>query len=362
METQKRRAVIFGWASSEHVRRWAVGLQSRDYAVRLVSLGGEPIEGARCTIFHDSGTSSYALRLPQAAFLARRFKPDILHVHYALGFGLWGQIAHVRPTVVSVWGSDIAATATSRLSRGLVRRALHFAGWITATSQHLAEETCRLLPESSKKISVIPFGVTVPDVCPILPDNGVLVRICYVKMHKPVYGPEVMIRAVEKALVNNPNIRLSIAGSGEMTEHLKRMVRYRDLERQITFTGYIPNYRIYQFIQEHDFMVMPSLREAFGVAALEAGACGRPIIASRVGGVPEVVLNGRTGLLVPPDDVDALASAIATLASDTAMRQTMGQAAYEYVRDNYSWTQSLDQMTSLYERLIDEHKEKHPTV
>ncbi|PWB75289.1 hypothetical protein C3F09_02710 [candidate division GN15 bacterium] len=362
MESGKRRIAIFGWAASEHVRRWVLGLQSRDYAVRLVSLGGEPIEGAETKLYHDSGRRSYALRAPQAAFLARRFKPNILHVHYALGFGLWGQVAHVRPTVISVWGSDIADTVSSRLNRGLVRRALHYADWITATSQHLAEETSRLMPEVTKKISVIPFGVTVPDICPTVPDNGGLVRLCYIKMHRPVYGPEVMIRAVEKALQNNPNIRLSIAGSGEMTEHLKQMVRLRGLENQITFTGYIPNYRMYQFIQEHDLMVMPSLREAFGVAALEAGACGRPIIASRVGGVPEVILNGRTGLLVPPDDVDALATAITTLAADAAMRQTMGQAAFEYVRDNYSWNKSLDQMTTLYERLIDEHKRKHSAV
>ena len=335
MEERKRRAVIFGWAGSEHVRRWVPGLQSRDYTVKLISLGGEPTEGVDATIFHDSGKRSYALRAPQAALIARRFKPDIVHVHYALGFGLWGQLTHVRPTVLSVWGSDIAETAGSRLSRGLVRRALHFADWITATSQNLAEETVRLFPEAEKKISVIPFGVNVPSTCPPPPDNGELVKLCFIKMHRSVYGPELLIRAVEKVLQTNPHIRLSMAGAGELTDQLKRMVRYRDLDSKITFTGYIPNYRIYQFIQEHDIMVMPSLREAFGVAALETGACGRPVIASRVGGVPEAVLNGRTGLLVPPDDDDALASAIITMAADTAMRQGMGQAAYEYVRDNY---------------------------
>lgn len=362
MEDQKRRIVIFGWAASEHVRRWIPGLQSRDYTVKLVSLGGEPTEGTDATIYHDSGKYTYALRAPQAAFVARQFKPDLVHVHYALGFGFWGQMTHLRPTIVSVWGSDIAATATSRLSHGLVRRALHYADWVTATSQNLAEETIRLLPETEKKISVIPFGVNIPSTCPPPPDNGDLVKLCYIKMHRPVYGPEVLIRAVEKAIQNNPNIRLSIAGHGELTEHLKRMVKYRELDSQITFTGYIPNYRMYQFIQEHDIMVMPSLREAFGVAALETGACGRPVIATRVGGIPEVVLNGRTGILVPPDDVDALATAITAMAADTAMRQGMGQAAYEYVRDNYAWNKSLDMMTSLYERLIDEHKKTHSAV
>lgn len=362
MEDQKRRVVIFGWAASEHVRRWIPGLQSRDYSVKLVSLGGEPTEGTDASIYHDSGKYTYALRAPQAAFVARRFKPDIVHVHYALGFGFWGQITHLKPTIVSVWGSDVAATATSRLSRGLVRRALHYADWVTATSQSLADETIRLLPETENKISVIPFGVNIPGNCPPPPDNGELVKLCFIKMHRSVYGPEVLIRAVEKALQTNPNIRLSIAGMGELTEHLKQMVKYRDLDSKITFTGYIPNYRMYQFIQEHDIMVMPSQREAFGVAALETGACGRPVIATRVGGIPEVVLNGRTGILVPPDDVDALATAISTMAADMAMRQGMGQAAYEYVRDNYAWNKSLDMMTSLYERLIDEHEKKHSTI
>ena len=362
MDTQNRRAVIFGWADSDHVRRWTTGLQSRDYDIKLISLGGEPIDRVPTTVLHRAGAFSYAVRAPQAAYLARRFRPDILHVHYALGFGVWGQLAHVRPTVVSVWGSDITQTTTSHLARAIVGRGLHEADWITATSQNLLEETCRLFPIAATKASVIPFGVTVPETCPPPPDNGELVKLCFIKRHRSVYGPEVLIRAFERALQSNRNLRLTFAGDGELTESLKGMVDYRDLGSHITFTGYIPNYRIDQFIREHDLMVMPSIRESFGVAALESGAAGRPVIASRVGGVPEVVLNGRTGLLVPPNDVDALATAITTLAAEVATRHAMGQAAYEYVRDNYSWNKSLDQMTTLYERLIDEHKKKHSSV
>ena len=101
-------------------------------------------------------------------------------------------------------------------------------------------------------------------------------------------------------------------------------------------------------------MVMPSVMESesFGVAVLEASACGRPVIASRVGGVPEVLRHGETGLLVPPGDTDALAKAIISLASDREKCRAMGEAGRELVRADYPWERSLDMLTELYNRSI----------
>ena len=101
-------------------------------------------------------------------------------------------------------------------------------------------------------------------------------------------------------------------------------------------------------------MIMPSLSESFGVAVLEAAACARPSIASRVGGVPEVLRDGETGLLVPPHDPAALAGAIVRLAGEPETCRRMGEAAHRFVCLRYRWEESLNQMTSLYEQIIND--------
>jgi glycosyltransferase involved in cell wall biosynthesis len=101
-------------------------------------------------------------------------------------------------------------------------------------------------------------------------------------------------------------------------------------------------------------MVMPSLKEGFGVAALEAAACGRPVIASDVGGIPEVLVDKETGIMVPVNDVDRLAEAIIMLARDAEMRDEMGRSGYEFVKQNFTWEMSLDMMTALYRKVLDE--------
>lgn len=99
-------------------------------------------------------------------------------------------------------------------------------------------------------------------------------------------------------------------------------------------------------------MVMPSREEAFGVAVLEAAACGRPTIASRVGGVPEVIRDNETGLLVPPGDEAALAQALLRLVRDPETCRRMGEAGRALVQKEYLWNDSLNRMSQLYENVI----------
>ena len=96
---------------------------------------------------------------------------------------------------------------------------------------------------------------------------------------------------------------------------------------------------------------MPSRAEAFGVAALEAQACGLPVVASNVGGLPEVVRDGETGLLVPPEAPQALAAALMTLIQDPQLRADMGRNGREWVLERYEWRHNVDEMLGIYERV-----------
>jgi L-malate glycosyltransferase len=355
----KKRIAIYGWADSEHVVRWVEGLYKRDYEIKVISSGGSMVPHAQTAVTPRIGKIGYLLGLPQALWETSRFKPDLLHVHYAAGFGLWGMMSGVSPMIVSVWGSDVVEFVSNPIGRAYMRRVLHKASHITATSHFLLDHALELLPEAKNKISLVPFGVTVLEQL-AAPPATLPIKLCYIKSHRPIYGPHILIQAMVQVRREIPDIKLSVAGVGEHTKEFLRLVMSLGLQNTVQFVGYIPNSEIYKFLVGHHIMVMPSLQESFGVAALEAGACGRPVIATRVGGIPEIVLNNRTGLLVPPNDVDALAEAIITLARDEEQRRSMGRAAYEFVRDNYSWEKSVDQMCGIYERVLNEKSAHSP--
>ena len=348
----RKRVVIFGWAHSVHVQRWVRGLTERGYHIKVISLGGKPMPDVETSVLSRSGKWSYLTQATAAAREARKFSPHLVHVHYAGGFGLWGMQARIKPTVVSVWGSDLIGYRPKWLCDAYLRFVLKRATHITATGQFLREKTCEVYPAAGDKMSVIPFGVEIPE--NIAPPPSEPVRICYVKAHRQKYGPEVLLKAMSEVKKAVPGVTLSLAGEGELTGRLKKMASALGLEDIARFVGFVRRDQVYSFLQDHHLMVMPSLTEAFGVAALEASACGRPIVASNVGGVPEVVLDGTTGILVPPKDPDKLAQAIIRLAGDADLREKMGKAGYKFVKQRYSWERSLDMMCHLYERLINE--------
>jgi glycosyltransferase involved in cell wall biosynthesis len=350
-----KRIVIFGWAHSVHIRRWVSGLTERGWHIKVISLDGAPIPGIETVVLPRRNRLSYFTQAARAAKEAQAFNPQLLHVHYASGFGWWGLRASVRPTVVSVWGSDVFRFPSNFVKRYLLRRILRGATRITATSQMLRDLTLRIAPDVSDRVSIIPFGVRVPDGVRPMPSPEPL-RICYIKPHKPIYGPDVLIRAITEVKKAYPGVIVNMAGQGPITARLEQLIHQLHLEDNVKLVGFIDPAVIGDFVAEHHLMVMPSLMESFGVAVLDASAGGRPVIASNVGGVPEVLQDGKTGLLVPPGDHKLLAEAIIRLGRDSDLMARMGRAGHEFVKVNYSWNKSLDMMTELYERLIYESK------
>ena len=333
------------------MQRWSRSLTERDWAVRVVSPGDEPIDGVETIILPRRGFLSYLTQANAAARHVRSFNPDIVHVHYAGGPGLWGLRSGIHPLVVSVWGADVIDLPTRFWSRLLVKRVLSKADWITATSDMLHRASVSLCPDTANKTTTIPFGVEIPEAASNLPAGPV--KLCYIKNHKPKYGPDLLLKAMCEVRQSLPDVHLTMAGTGPMTEQLKLLSRKLNLDDIVDFVGYVDNRLIYSLLQGHHIMIMPSIMESetFGVAALEAAACARPVIASRVGGVPEVVQDGVTGLLLPPGDIPALVNAITTLAKDSAACERMGKAGYAFARERYSWERSLDMMIDVYRKV-----------
>ncbi|MEW5795595.1 MAG: glycosyltransferase family 4 protein [Candidatus Zixiibacteriota bacterium] len=346
------RVVIFGWAESAHVQRWTRALADRGWNIRLISLGGKPVPGVETFVLPRRGRFSYIAYVFTAVKLAREFRPHLVHVHYAGGFGFWGANCRFAPLVVSVWGADVIDLPRKPIVGLSIQTLLGGANRITATSEYLRQTCIQLRPETGPRITVIPFGVNVPDTPAPLPPLPL--KLCFIKAHRPKYGPDILLRALARVRGAIPDVRMTLAGEGEMTPALRTLTAELGLEAHVDFVGLVPNKRIYSLLEAHHVMIMPSVMESesFGVAVLEAAACGRTSIASNIGGVPEVIRDGETGLLVPPGDPEALAEAIVRLGCDRDRIEKMGIAAHLHVGRNYRWEDCVDQMTALYESVI----------
>jgi glycosyltransferase involved in cell wall biosynthesis len=157
----------------------------------------------------------------------------------------------------------------------------------------------------------------------------------------PNWGP---IRKVRPA--GNQLARLD----DDYVGHLRRLAAPHG--RRVVFLGAVPNGDLPVYHALADVLVAPSLFESFGIPAIEAGASGLPVIASAVGGLLDTIVPGRTGLLVPPDDPDALAAALDALLSDPARARALGRAARERIATSFSWDHVADTLAGYYDELL----------
>lgn len=348
--SKKNRIVIFGWAQSAHIKRWVDGLSKRGWQIKVVSSGGELLPNIETVILPHSGSLGYLKYAGRAANEARKFQPNLLHVHYAFGFGWWGVRSNIHPMITSIWGSDVSSLSHNPLTQWFGRWLFQKSAAITSSSHYLEQQALTHWPEVKEKLSIIPFGVEVPDTLSPMPPLPI--KIAYAKWHRAVYGPDILLQAMKLLKDRGTHVHLNMAGSGELTGELQAMIQSLGISDTVHMAGKLELSEISAFLKAHHLMVMPSRIESFGVSALEAASVGRPVIASNVGGIPEVVQHDKTGILVSPEDPTALAGAIERLIKNPDEMERMGKAGYEMVKQQYNWERSLDMMSELYERVI----------
>lgn len=169
---------------------------------------------------------------------------------------------------------------------------------------------------------------------------------------EPVKGFTYFVDAARQASASAPGLRFILAGDGSQRETLER--RAAELGKRFHFLGLRAD--VPELMAAMDIFVLPSINEGMGRVLLECGAAGNPAVATAVGGVPEIVQDGQTGLLVPPRDSEALAAAIVELASDAAKRTELGKAARAHVVPDYDLASMVTQIEGLYAQLIEEKK------
>jgi len=163
----------------------------------------------------------------------------------------------------------------------------------------------------------------------------------------PIKNQKLLLLAARRIVKQHPDVLFLLAGDGKERGRLEQMGRELGLEDKLIFTGWLDS--PYPVLSRMDILVLPSLWEGLGVTILEAMALGKPVVATMVGGIPEVVSDGETGLLVPSDDEEALASALHKLLSDPKLAHEMGRRGKIVVEERFPSTRTAREVEEVYE-------------
>lgn len=355
------RIAIVGARNSIHAVRWANAMVARGHDVHVISLhpaGNDALD--RRVVEHVLPVGApygYFLNVPRMRKILKRVSPDVIHVHYASGYGTLTSLSTSRKFILSAWGSDILdIPRRSLIYRFLVRRSLQRAYLVTAASKALGVAT-DFEVKGQKPVYLVPFGVDVDEFSPRNRKKvSKKVRIGLVKSLEAIYGIDILIRAFatvhERAKRKALDVELSLVlvGAGSQRALLESMARSLGITDKTEFRGSIPHSSVPRVLSEMDIFVAPSRSESFGVALVEASASGIPVIATRVGGIPEVIEHEVTGFIVDNEGVEELTEYLWRLIADEKLRDELGRAGRAKALREFNWQANVEGMERLYYR------------
>jgi len=297
---------------------------------------------------------SFTASLPRLAAMVRGARPDVVHLHGQFA-GSLGQIAlsmagRPRALYTAQWPSYLDdGGAWSRL-RNKTAEQVSCAGArvVVVLSENDRKEFTRRGLCDPRKLQVIPNAYFV-DSDPAPPGQRDRLLIGFVGRLVDQKGCEFLLRAAPHVLAEIPSARVVIVGDGPERPNLERLARELGIASAVVFAGYDPHPA--RRMREMAVLAIPSIYEPLGMVALEAMACEVPVVASAVGGLPEVVEEGKTGSLVPPRNPEALAAAILGILKSPGRAAAMGAAGLARARAGFSPEVISNRYAEVYDRL-----------
>jgi glycosyltransferase involved in cell wall biosynthesis len=292
----------------------------------------------------------------------RRLRPDLLHVHHvwpaADRYLSWLAEAAGVPHVVIT--EHITGQSHSGPQRALKRRELSRADAVTAVCGAVADSLVRDYGVARERVRVVPNGADLPDAEAERPAARKLRDALGAGPFKPLWlsaarletqkGHAVMIEALARVRAKGIEFVAVLAGEGSLREPLERQVRDAGLADRVHFAGQVDP--LGPLLAAADACLLPSLWEGLPLTLLEAMARGRPVVASRVGGIPEAVEDGVTGRLVPPGDPAALAAVLEDFHRRADAAARLGYAGAERVREAFTWPRVVEAFEEVYDEVL----------
>jgi N-acetyl-alpha-D-glucosaminyl L-malate synthase BshA len=349
-------------ASALAERGHAVHVFSDDVPGRLdPSRPGIQFHPVRPPAYPQLKHSPYPLALTSKIVdVARRDGLDVIHAHYALPHAasavlaravLGGDLARPVPRLVTtLHGTDITLVGSDASFLPLTQHAITASDAVTAPSAWLAAATFQTLAiPASVRIDVIPNFVDAQRFSPGPSAPRPVPVLLHVSNFRPVKRVGDVV-AVFAALRAQRPLRLRLVGDGPDRPRLQEQVTALGLAADVELLG--EQIDLPAVMRGADLFLLPSETESFGLAALEAMACGLPVIASAVGGLPEVIADGQTGFLCPMGDVAAMAAAARRLLDDPSLRARFGAAARRRAETQYRRDPAVDGYLAVYQRAM----------
>jgi N-acetyl-alpha-D-glucosaminyl L-malate synthase BshA len=320
--------------------------------------------------FHEVTVTSYPLFDPyppytlalatKMAEVAAYEKLDVLHVHYAIPHAISAHLAQQilgdtgLKVITTLHGTDITLVGRDASYLPITKFGIEVSDGVTAVSEWLKLQTTVNF-ETTKEIEVIPNFVDPKRFQPRSEEVGLLFGgsreplLCHVSNFRPVKRVLDVMQVFERVNLAAP-ARLAMIGDGPDRSLAERFAREHGIANRVFFLGNVGN--LEEIVGASDIFLLPSEAESFGMAALEAMASSVPVIATRAGGLPEVVDDGETGFLLPVGDVEGMAARALEILSDRPLRVRMGAAAREVALDRFDENKIVPKYREMYERVM----------
>ncbi len=357
------KIILLGENKSVHIQKWVQAISlSPNIELHVICFDrGVKFEKVTYHTLHPylNNKIDFILNLFHVKSIIKSIKPDLVHAHYATSYGLLGAFSNFHPFIITGWGADIFDSPNNKLMKLVLKYSFSKADAITVLSKVTELEIKKL---TSKSIHLIPFGVDIDIFSPSPIKDVEVFKIGAVRTLTEKYGIEFLIRAFAILSKKYNNIELHIVGDGHLKTTFIELTKTLNIEKNVIFYGYVNQNDDFQkylsILNNLNVFVIPSIidSETFGVAAVEASACELPVIASNVGGLPEVVEHNETGIIVPPKDEKAIADAIEKLFLDQELRIRMGKNGRKKVIEHYYWKNNVSKMISLYSNLVSKNR------
>jgi glycosyltransferase involved in cell wall biosynthesis len=344
---------------SIHTQRWA-GHFGKEHEVHLITYDpmGRSIAGVTEHVIGSWVRNLYLAFWPRhirVRRLIREIDPDLIHAQFIAKYGFHLPLGGRWPTVVSAWGDDILILPPkSRLIRAYTRRVLERADLVYAVSQDLRTHIVEDFGIPPAKVRYLPIGIDTGIFSPGTGEKepGRPIVIFSNRGFFPVYDTRTLLRGFAFASKVSPGLALVLKGGGPEEGEMRQLVTSLDLSGVVTFRERSPYSDVPGDLRGADIFISAATSDGTPVSVLEAMATGLPCIATRVGGVPEWIVDGENGLLVPPGDPEALSRAILTLAADPLLRRRLGARARETVRERADWGRLMVRVEDDYKELL----------
>lgn len=351
-------------ANSTHIIKWVNSLNNNKNTVHLITMHNyNSNDYHKDIIIHKlkkAAPYGYYLNAFSAKRMIEKIKPDILHTHYASGYGTLSRLINFSPTLLSVWGSDVYIYPYKNIvNKYIIKKNLAAATALASTSLSMRNQI-NLFITSNKEIEITPFGVDT-DIFTPTENKDTKIRIGITKSLKKVYGIDYLLKVVavtiEKLKENKLHhlanlIEVVIIGDGPERGNLEKLVKKLKLEEKVVFLGRLNPEEVPSHLTMFDIYGAFSISESFGVSVLEASSCKIPVLANNVGGLKEVVVEGETGYLVEPNNKKMAVEKLYKLVTEEKIRISLGENGRNFVINNYSWKESVSKIENLYKNIL----------